>query len=56
MQRTMLDAVASGSVASAADLQRYLSCTLLAATVGIQARLAPVPPHPGSLGPCPFGG
>jgi DNA polymerase theta len=37
MARAVLDVVASGAVASPADVGRYVRCTLLCATKGFEA-------------------
>lgn len=38
MMRSMLEAVAGGDVTRIADIQRYISCTLLAATNGAEVK------------------
>ena len=52
MKRTMLEAVATGAVVTAADVRRYASATLLAATEKDDVRLPPSLPSP-PLPSCP---
>ena len=46
MSRAIMEAVASGSVTTVVDVQRFIRCTLLAATSDFQVSWFPDPPPP----------
>ena len=43
MKRAILEAVATGAVASGGDVKRFKECTLLQATVGDEVGHSPMP-------------